>query len=110
MHFIARAFYRKPLNRLPLVLLNIVSGDMSGGWLYNRLKCVILLSAGLFSTDIMSCQQGGRSCGDLSKKLTAQQYRVTQEKGTERAFTGEFYDHHETGTYFCICCEAPLFR
>jgi len=56
----------------------------------------------------MSCGKG-TSCGDLSKKLTPQQYRVTQEKGTERAFTGEFYDHHEKGTYTCVCCETPLF-
>lgn len=36
-------------------------------------------------------------------------FHVTQEKGTEPAFTGKYYDHDELGTYHCICCEAPLF-
>lgn len=41
--------------------------------------------------------------------LTAEQYKVLREKGTERAFTGEFYDHHEKGTYTCAACKSPLF-
>ena len=42
--------------------------------------------------------------------LTPEQYRVTREQGTERACTGLFHDHHEPGTYFCVCCGLPLFR
>ncbi|HAI74970.1 MAG TPA: peptide-methionine (R)-S-oxide reductase [Microscillaceae bacterium] len=45
----------------------------------------------------------------LRQKLTPEQYYVTQEKGTERAFTGKYYKHKETGVYHCVCCEAPLF-
>lgn len=56
----------------------------------------------------MSCQNKG-SCQDLQKKLTPQQFKVTQERGTEMAFTGNFYDHHEKGTYTCVCCDSPLF-
>ena len=37
------------------------------------------------------------------------QYRVTQEDATERAFTGEYWDHKELGIYSCICCKADLF-
>ena len=46
---------------------------------------------------------------DLQARLTPEQYRVTQEKGTERAFTGEFVDHKADGTYRCVCCGAELF-
>lgn len=46
---------------------------------------------------------------ELRKKLTAEQYRVTQEKGTERPYTGEYYDNKELGRYFCVVCDNPLF-
>ena len=41
--------------------------------------------------------------------LTPEQYRVTRQQGTERACSGAFHDHHEPGTYFCVCCDLPLF-
>jgi peptide-methionine (R)-S-oxide reductase len=43
------------------------------------------------------------------KQLTAEQFNVTREKGTERAFSGKYYDHHEKGVYHCVCCNTPLF-
>lgn len=42
-------------------------------------------------------------------QLTPEQYRVAREKGTERAFTGEYWDCHEPGVYRCVCCGAELF-
>ena len=45
----------------------------------------------------------------LREKLTDEQYHVTQQKGTERAFTGKYVDHKADGTYRCVCCDAPLF-
>ncbi len=42
-------------------------------------------------------------------QLTPEQYRVTRKKGTERAFTGEYWNTKEPGTYRCICCGNDLF-
>ena len=42
-------------------------------------------------------------------ELTPQQYRITREKGTEPAFTGEYVDNKQLGDYLCVCCGAPLF-
>ncbi len=41
--------------------------------------------------------------------LDPMQYQVTRHAATERAFTGEFWDHHEHGIYTCVCCNTPLF-
>jgi peptide-methionine (R)-S-oxide reductase len=46
---------------------------------------------------------------DWRDRLTPIQYEVTQKAGTERAFTGEYWDCHDDGTYVCVCCGEPLF-
>lgn len=43
------------------------------------------------------------------RELTSEQYRVLRQAGTEPAFTGEFWDHHEDGSYTCAGCGAMLF-
>jgi peptide-methionine (R)-S-oxide reductase len=51
-----------------------------------------------------------KSDAEWRAQLTPEQYRIAREKGTERAFTGEYYDSKEAGTYRCVCCDAPLFN
>ncbi len=46
---------------------------------------------------------------ELKSRLTAEQYSVTQDKGTERAFSGKYVDNKDDGTYQCICCDSKLF-
>ena len=43
------------------------------------------------------------------EKLTDEQYYVTRQKGTERPFTGKYYDNKEKGMYKCVCCGEELF-
>jgi peptide-methionine (R)-S-oxide reductase len=46
---------------------------------------------------------------ELRGRLTPEQYHVTQEKGTERAFTGVYWDNKDEGMYRCVVCHEPLF-
>lgn len=43
------------------------------------------------------------------KQLSVEQYRVARKHGTERAFSGQYWDHHEQGMYRCVGCGATLF-
>jgi len=44
------------------------------------------------------------------KNLSPEAYHITPECGTEPPFSGEYYNHSETGNYHCICCDALLFE
>jgi peptide-methionine (R)-S-oxide reductase len=46
---------------------------------------------------------------DWKEKLTPEQYNICREKGTERAFTGRYWDCHDKGIYRCSCCGEALF-
>lgn len=50
-----------------------------------------------------------KSKEEWRSELTPEQYRVTREHGTERAFTGPYWDNKEDGLYRCVCCGRPLF-
>lgn len=46
----------------------------------------------------------------LRARLSPEAFHITQQKGTEPAFTGEYHDSKQAGTYECVCCGAPLFK
>jgi peptide-methionine (R)-S-oxide reductase len=46
---------------------------------------------------------------ELRARLTPEQYYVTRQRGTERAFTGDHYHNEQTGIYLCVCCGENLF-
>ncbi len=57
----------------------------------------------------MTDKPSDKDDAEWRKRLTPEQYRVTREHGTERAFTGQYYDLKTPGLYKCVCCGAPLF-
>jgi len=50
-----------------------------------------------------------KSDEEWRKQLTDHQFKVTRKHGTERAFSGIYWDHHDKGSYNCVCCGQPLF-
>jgi peptide-methionine (R)-S-oxide reductase len=46
---------------------------------------------------------------EWKRQLTPEQFHVTRKKGTERAYTGAYWDNHEPGVYQCVCCGNNLF-
>jgi peptide-methionine (R)-S-oxide reductase len=53
--------------------------------------------------------QTSKSDAEWREQLTPEQYHVTRKHGTERAFTGPFWNEKRAGTYACVCCGTPLF-
>lgn len=68
---------------------------------------VSMKKCGLLAVIVMAKIE--KTTAEWKEQLSPQQFKVTRKKGTERAFTGEYWDCERDGVYECICCGKPLF-
>ena len=66
-------------------------------------------NSGLAESGTVALGKIEKSADQWKQQLTPMQFHVTREHGTERSFTGEYWDNKREGVYTCICCELPLF-
>jgi len=59
--------------------------------------------------DRASTDKVAKTDAEWRRQLTPEQFQVARKHGTERAFTGQYWDNHEKGAYRCVCCGAELF-
>ena len=73
-------------------------------------SCLLLCPAFAPGEEAAMNKKPVKSDAEWREELTPEQYRVLRQKGTEPAFCGAFWNHHEKGVYACAACGAELFR
>lgn len=87
-----------------IVGIGILALIPKSGWSMQKLE-ILDPSTG----EIIMAEKVRKSDAQWRHFLSAEQYRITREKGTERAFSGAFHDHKEPGLYRCVACGTPLY-
>ncbi len=100
-----RAFFQSGLGRVAGFGLFLgAAGSVFG----RTVKLVEFTDAGK-RKGVMEAEKVQKPDTDWKKQLTPEQYEVTRRAGTERAFTGKYWNNHEHGIYRCVCCGNALF-
>ncbi|OHB25000.1 MAG: peptide-methionine (R)-S-oxide reductase [Desulfuromonadaceae bacterium GWC2_58_13] len=84
---------------LTLLVLSGVSASAETFQVYSAAKGAYVMTEKISKTD-----------AEWRAQLTPEQYHVTREAGTEKAYSGPLWNNHEHGTYQCVCCGLDLFR
>jgi len=77
--------------------------------LFIMVSALAVLAASAMEGDGMTTNKVVKTEQEWKAQLTDEQYRVARKKGTERPFTGKYWDHKELGIYSCVCCGQDLF-
>ena len=77
--------------------------------LFIMMSTLAVLAASAMEGDGMTTNKVVKTEQEWKAQLTDEQYRVARKKGTERPFTGKYWDHKELGIYSCVCCGQDLF-
>ncbi len=77
--------------------------------IFNYLLIIVLISCTLPQQQGIKKEKVVKTEADWKAQLSEEEYYVTRQKGTERAFTGEYHDNHREGKYNCTCCGQVLF-
>ncbi len=91
--------------RYVLPLLVVLIGLMAGSWVLFDQRVDAKRTVAMTTTH----DKITKTPDEWRVLLTPEQYHVTREKGTERAFTGAYWNTKDKGTYHCVCCGQPLF-
>jgi peptide-methionine (R)-S-oxide reductase len=70
---------------------------------------IVMFDAAGNRTGVEEVEKIVKTDEEWKKQLDGEQFEVTRQKGTERAFTGKYWNNHADGLYHCICCGTPLF-
>ena len=87
-----------------LALISIVAGAGASFGAAARIKIFSAAKGAYVMVDKVQ-----KPDAEWKKSLTPEQYAVARQKGTERAFTGAYWNNHEKGVYKCVCCGTDLF-
>lgn len=95
-----------------------ISALLSAAFLVLAVTSTALLQAAAFQETSVSNRQEKKQADaqkvvkteeEWRRQLTAEQFYVLRQKGTEKPYTGEYWDHHEKGVYHCAACDLALF-
>jgi peptide-methionine (R)-S-oxide reductase len=96
--------------KMKLLLFGLFVASLLAGCGQSNLATNALVRApGTTNSMNMTIEKTTKTDAEWQKQLTPEQYRVTRKHGTERAFTGQYHDHHKKGIYHCVGCNLELF-
>ena len=94
--------------------LRLLGGLAAGGTLFAgkhepKLFKIVEFDAAGGRKGTVEVEKIEKSENEWKQQLTPEQFEVTRRKGTERAFTGKYFNNHDDGLYKCVCCGTTLF-